>query len=213
MRGLKIIVALLAIWSLGLSLFVVNLSRSAKRSQDSVETFMNLLEIHKWEIPMPKDTDLEWSFELRDYREPSAVAKGKDDWMDSSRKAKIVFMPTGEETVHRFWLVQTNGTSSGRTRMDVCDNPEQVRYLCNEGQFESIWYPTAERIEDGKTYILCELNEAFPSHRRKQLILHLIHYRLEDIQKDFENSPSNPSPEPKRPGTKSAEPKPPTAKS
>jgi hypothetical protein len=213
MRGLKLVVALLAIWSLGLTLFAVNLRRDAKRSQDSVASLINLLEVHSWEVPMPKDTSLEWSFERQDYRVPTVVAKGMDDWMDSSKKAKIVFMPTGEESIHRFWLVQTNGTSSGRTRLDVCDNPEQLENACDAGQFEYVWYAAAERIEDGKTYILCELNETFPPHRRKQLVLHLIHFRLEDTQKDSEKPPNNPPSEPKRVAPKSDGPKPPTAKS
>jgi hypothetical protein len=164
---------------------------------------MNLLEVHSWEVPMPKDTSLEWSFELQDYRVPTVVVKGTDDWMDSSKKAKIVFMPTGEENIHRFWLVQTNGTSSGRTRVDVCDNPEQLQNACDAGQFEYIWYPTPERIDDGKTYILCELNETFLPHRRKQLVLHLIHFRLEDIERDSEKPPNNPPTEPKRVAPKS----------
>jgi len=105
MRGLKVVVALLGIWSLGLTIFAINLRRDAKRNQDSVETLTNLLEIHRWEVPMPKDASMEWSFELRDYKEPRVVQKGMDDWMDSSKIAKIVFMPTGEESIHRFWLV------------------------------------------------------------------------------------------------------------
>jgi hypothetical protein len=213
MRGLKLAVALLAIWSLGLTLLEIDLRRAAKRSQNSVESLLNLLEVHSWEVPMPKDTSLEWSFELQEYRTPSVVAKGLDDWMDSSKKAKIVFMPTGEENIHRFWLVQANGTSSGRTRMDVCDNPEQLQNTCDAGQFEVIWYPAAERIEDGKTYILCELNETFPPHRRKQLLLHLIHYRLEDIQRDSEKPPNLLPTEPKRVTPKLDGPKPPAAKS
>jgi hypothetical protein len=208
MRGLKLAVALLAIWSLGLTSFVINLRQAAKRNQESVGTLMNLLEIHSWEVPMPKDTSLEWSFELRDYKASNVVAKGMDDWMDSSKKAKIVFMPTGEETIHRFWLVQANGTSSGRTRVDVCDNPEQLQHNCEAGQFEYIWYPAAERVEDGKTYVICELNETFPPHRRKQLVLHQLHFRLEDIQKDSEKQPHNLPSEPKR-ATPKSEPKPP----
>ena len=131
MRGLKLVVALLAIWSLGLTIFAINLRRAAQRNQDSVETLTNLLEIHRWEVPMPKDSSMEWSFELRDYKEPRVVQKGMDDWMDSSKIAKIVFMPTGEESIHRFWLVQTSGTSSGRTRGDVCDNPDQLQQVCD----------------------------------------------------------------------------------
>lgn len=197
MRGLKLVVILLVIWSLGLTLFAFNLRRAARRNRDSLETLTNLLEIHRWEVPMPKDSSMEWSFELRDYKKPRVVVKGMNDWMDSSKIAKIVFMPTGEESIHRFWLVQSNGTSSGRTRVDVCDNPDQLQQTCDAGQFEYMWYPTAERIDDGKTYVICELNETFPPHRRKQLILHLLHFRLEDIQKEGDKHPPN-SPEPKR---------------
>jgi len=206
MRGLKVVVALLAIWSLGLTIFAINLRRDAKRNQDSVETLTNLLEIHRWEVPMPKDASMEWSFELRDYKEPRVVQKGMDDWMDSSKIAKIVFMPTGEESIHRFWLVQTNGTSSGRTRVDVCDNLDQLQQVCDVGQFEYVWYPAAERIDDGKTYVICELNETFPPHRRRQLVLHLLHFRLEDIQKDVDKHPSSPS-EQKREAPNPAAPK------
>jgi hypothetical protein len=66
---------------------------------------------------------------------------------------------------------------------------------------------------DGKKYILCELNEPFPPHRRKQLVLHLIHFRLEDFQKDSENPTKSPSSEPKRVAPKSAGNKPATANS
>jgi hypothetical protein len=120
---------------------------------------------------------------------------------------KVKRYTTGEETIHRFWLVQANGTSSGRTRVDVCDNPEQLQLNCDAGQFEYSWYPTAERVEDGKTYVICELNETFPQHRRKQLVLHQLHFRLEDIQKGLEKHPNNAPSEPKR-TTPESKPKP-----
>ncbi len=190
MRGHKLAVVLLAVWSLGLTLFAINLRHSANRNQESVGTLMNLLEIHSWEVPMPKDPNTEWSFELRDYRESKVVAKGKDDWMDFSKKAKIVFMPTGEESIHRFWFIQTKGTSSGKTRVDVCDAPAQIYQGCDAGQLEYVWYPAPERIEDGRTYILCDIKETLqtlPPQRRKQLVLHLVRFRLELVQTTVNN--------------------------
>ena len=213
MRWLKFVVALLAIWSLGLTVFTTKLRRVQLQNQESVESLLYLLEVHKWELPIPKDASLEWSFEFRDYKESNAVGNGLADWMDSSRKAKIVFMPTGEETIHRFWLVQANGTSSGRTRIDVCADPERIQRSCDTGQIEYVWYPEAKRIDDGKTYVICEVNEAFPPHRRKQLVLRLIHYRLEDILKDSPTPLTGPPSEPKPAAPKSPVSKTPAAKS
>ena len=157
-----------------------------QRSQKALGTLTDLLEIHRWELPMPNDEGLEWSFEIGDYKESKAIAKGADDWMDSSKKARIVFMPTGEDTIHRFWPIRTNGTSSGRTRLHVCNYPDQLQHHCVAGQFEYTWFPIAERIEDGKTYVVCDLSETFPPNRRKQLILHLVHFRQDEIQRDEE---------------------------
>ena len=199
MRGLKLVVALLGLWILGLTLFAYDLHLKMQRSQKDFGALTGLLEIHSWELPMAKDDGLEWSFEMRDYKESKAILKGADDWMDPSKKARIVFMPTGEDTIHRFWLVQTNGTSSGRTRLDVCDDPDELQHHCDAGQFEYSWLPIAERIEDGKTYVICELSETFPPKRRKQLILHLVHFRLEDIQKDEELPQRSKSPTGKHP--------------
>lgn len=183
MRVLRIAVALLAVWAFALTLLTVRLWRTASRSQESVGTLLNVLEIRSWELPMPKDQYMEWSFELRDYREAREIKQGSDDWMDPSRKAKVVFMPTGVESVHRFWLVQTKGTSSGSTRLDVCDKPDEVQRRCDAGQLEYVWYPSPERVEDGRTYIIGEINETFAPQRRKQVVLHLVHFRQEEVTK------------------------------
>jgi len=78
--------------------------------------------------------------------------------------------------------------------------------VCDAGQFEYTWYPAAKRIDDGKTYAICELSETFPPHRRKQLVLRPIHFRLDDIQKDGDRSRTG-APEPKRAAPGPARPK------
>ena len=109
-------------------------------------------------------------------------------WTLPERPTTFVFMPTGQEDVYRFWLVQPNGQSSGTTRVDVCANPEDVQLRCEAGQMEIIWYREPKRIEDGSAYLICDIKETFPPQRRKQLILHLVNFRLEDIQKNSDNS-------------------------
>jgi hypothetical protein len=192
MRGLKVAVALLAGWTVVLTLFTLTLHREFQKTSESLDGLTALLEIHKWELPMPKDARYEWSFEVRDYKSSNVVEKGLTDWMDASRKAKIVFMPLGEGNVYHFWFVQPGGTSSGSTRLDVCDDPDNIQHNCDVGQFETNWLKEPKRIEDGQTYLICEINETFPPLRRKQVLLHLSLFRLEDIQKNYEKSLSIP---------------------
>jgi len=187
MRGLKITVALLAVWSVILTVLGFVIRQDSRRNLESFIELMDLLQIRKWEVPMPKDARYEWSFEIEDYKAFNEVKPGTTEWMDSSRKAKIVFMPTGEEAVYRFWFVQTNGTSSGNTRLDVCDFPNDIHRKCDAGQSELIWYPTPKRIEDGKSYVIGEISESSQSPRRKQVILHLVRFREEDVVQPAEH--------------------------
>jgi len=188
MRGLKIAVALLAVWSVALTVFGLAIRRDSQRNLESLDGLTELLQIRRWEVPMPKDARYEWSFEIRDYKASNEVEKGMTEWMDSSRKAKIVFMPTGEEVVYRFWLVQTNGTSSGNTRLDVCDVPNDIHRKCDAGQLELRWYSTPKRIEDGKSYLIGEINDDSQRQRRKQVVLHLVRFRDEDEVQAAEHS-------------------------
>jgi hypothetical protein len=192
MKGLKVGVALLAVWSVALTLFALTIRRDSQKTRESVDVLTGLLEIHTWELPMPKDTRYEWSFEVRDYKSSNVVEKGLTEWMDTSRKAKIVFMPAGEGNVYHFWFVQPESTSRGSTRLDVCDDPDNIHQDCDAGQFETNWYKDPKRIEDGQTYLICEINETLPPQRRKQLLLRLSLFRLEVIQKNYDKSLSNP---------------------
>lgn len=190
MRGLKIAVALLAVWSATLTVAGLVIRRDSRRTVESLTELTDLLQIRKWEIPMPKDARYEWSFDIRDYKEFNEVEKGMTEWMDSSRKAKIVFMPTGEEVVYRFWFVQTNGTSNGSTRLDVCDLPNQIHQTCDAGQLELTWYPTPKRIDDGKSYLIGEISDGSPLPKRKQIFLHLVRFRDEDVARAAEHDNS-----------------------
>jgi hypothetical protein len=184
MGRVRVVIAILVVWSFGLTLFTFLLRRDLQRNRQSLDFLTGILEFRKWELPMPKDTRYEWHFELRDYREPNVVTVGKDDWMDGKKKATNVFMPTGQDEIYRFWLVQREGTSSGSTRLDVCNDPDDIRKKCDFGQLDFAWQMPPKRIEDGKSYIICEISELGYPQRRKQLVLYLGLFRLEDIQRN-----------------------------
>jgi hypothetical protein len=158
---------------------------SVDATKISHDDLVSILEIRKWTIPMPKDQRLEWSFEIREYREFSSIPEGQDDWADSSRTASFILMPTGEGDIYRFWLTQLHGTSSGKTRIDVCgDADDDLAAKCDVGQFETVWYPKPICIEDAKTYLVGETRETFAPGRRRQIVLKPGKFRLEDMNDD-----------------------------
>lgn len=161
-------------------------SESLSYAQDQVthRELVDLLGIRQWVVPMPKDDRFNWGFEIRDYVPIQEVTTGNDSWMDRKQKAKFILMPTGERDIHRFWIKQRNGTSSGTTRIDVCQDAKNTTLKCDYGQFSVEWYPRPKRIEDGKTYVIGEVREDVGGDRRKQVILKLHMYRLEDIAKE-----------------------------
>lgn len=188
----RVIIVVLAAWVLGLTMFTFVLSRDSLRNKQSLDSLTGILEVRKWELPMPKDTRYEWHFEIRDYKEFNVITHGKDDWMDGQKKATIVFMPTGQDEIYRFWLIQTNGTSSGSTRLNVCENPDDIHKKCDFGQLNFTWQTPPKRIEDGKSYIICDISELDNPQRRKQVVLYLGLFRLEDIQKNYDKTLANP---------------------
>ena len=90
MRGLKVAVTILAAWSVALTLFALILRRDSIRNRESMDGLTELLENRRWEVPMPKDARLEWSFDIRDYRASKEVESGTVEWMDPSRKANNI---------------------------------------------------------------------------------------------------------------------------
>jgi hypothetical protein len=190
MRGLKIAVALLAVWSITLTVLGFAIRRDSRRSLESLDELTDMLQIRRWEVPMPNDTRYEWSFEIENYKAYNEVETGMTEWMDSSRRAKIVFMPTGDESIYRFWFVQTNGTSSGKTRLDVCDFPNDIHRECKAAQWELTWYSKPKRIEDGKSYLIGEISDDFQPLGRKQIVLHLVRFRDEDVVQAAEHNSS-----------------------
>ena len=163
---------------------ILNFTSCVKRNELTCPELSQLLGIERWIVPMPKDTRYEWAFEFRDYKEGSIVKGNEKEWADSSRKAEIVFMPTGLNNIYRFWLKQKEGTSSGEMRVDVCENPDDTSFKCDYGQIEIKWFHPPLQIEDGKKYLIGEVKETFEPGRRKQIILHLTKFRLEDMMQD-----------------------------
>ena len=133
---------------------------------------------------MPRDKRYEWSISIRDYQGYVAIHRGKDDWMDMGRHAEVTFMATDRDSIYRFWLRQPNGTSSGETRVDMCDDPDDTARECLAGQYETTWFEKPIRVGDGKTYLIGEIRETFAPGRRKQVVLDLTKFRLEDMLED-----------------------------
>lgn len=162
----------------------------ARRKIISHEDLVELLEIRQWEVPMPKDTRYEWSFEVVPFRKYQVVEKGRDEWMDKTRRARITFMPTeGSHSIHRFWLKQGNGTSSGRVRLDVCDNNMNLQLECDSAQYGLAWFDEPKRVDDGRRYVLGEISEDSAPHRRKLIILSFDLFRLEDMEEASRPAP------------------------
>jgi len=184
MGRLRVIIVVLVVWSFGLTVFSLILRRDSERNRKSLDSLTGILEVRKWELPMPKDSRYEWHFEIRDYKESSVAVQGKDDWMDVRKRATIVFMPTGQDEIYRFWLVQPEGTSSGSTRLDVCDDPDDIHKKCDFGQLNFTWQTEPKRLADGKSFLICDIAELGYPHRRKQLVLYFSFFRLEDIKRN-----------------------------
>ena len=156
----------------------------APKTELSAPELAELLGIKRWIVPMPKDARYEWTFEIRDYKSPAPVPIKTNGWADPKKRAEVTFMPIGAGTVYRFWLTQGAGTSSGETRIDVCDNPDDTSVKCDAGQFETTWYQPPRQTADGRSYVLCELQDTFEPRRHKQLVLYLTKFRLEDMNED-----------------------------
>jgi hypothetical protein len=162
-----------------LIVLVATLLSCSPKTMISHEELVDLFQIRQWVVPIPKDQSLQWAFKIRDFESVEPFKGKKDSSVDSSLKAKIVFMPTGQGNVYRFWLMQRNGTSSGFMRIDVCDNPSDISKKCDGGQFQTTWYKEPLKADD-KTYVLCEIKETFSPSRKKQVVLYLTGYRIED---------------------------------
>jgi hypothetical protein len=96
-----------------------------------------------------------------------------DEWIDNSQEARIVFLPIGEKNIYRFWFQQRGGKSSGMTRIDICDNPEDIKQECSYGQMKLKWYEDPKIIGDGKIYLIGEIKETL-SDVSKQIVLYLV---------------------------------------
>jgi hypothetical protein len=170
--------------SLILMALVVGSMSCTTKPEWSASDLVELLGIKRWVVPMPKDDRYEWTIAIRDYKKPAPIKMKTDSWADPNKKAEVTLMPIGERSIYQFWLKQDEGTSSGRMRIDVCENPDDTSVRCNAGQFEITWCEPPEQTVDGKGYVLCDIRDTFEPHRHKQLVLYLIKYRLEDMNED-----------------------------
>ena len=160
-----------------LFVLVVTYSSCSSKAKISHNELVELLQIRKWILPLPTDENYEWAFDIYDYEEVDKLKENKSFSSNSDQKAEIIFMPTGENSIYRFWFKQRNGTSSGFTRIDVCEDPKDIKKSCDFGQFSTTWYKEPLKIND-KTYVIAELEETFMPFRKKQVVPELIKYRI-----------------------------------
>lgn len=132
---------------------------------------------------------LEWGFEIRKNVDMTPVI-GNADWMDRSRKLKLTVMPAEEGQKYRFWLEQPHGTSSPVERIAFCTEAEEDDLAC-PGQYAIEWFARPVRVGDGRTYVIAELTTPEDESERRQVVLYLHHYRLEDMLKDAEREPGH----------------------
>lgn len=164
--------------SIAILLITLNGCNRVVQGTVSSEELVELLGIIKYTIPMPKDKAYEWSFDIVDYKTLNEIKTGEDTWMDPVRTASIYFMPLQQiENGFKFWIKQDGGISSGNTRIDVCDNPDDLNTPCHYQQINIKWEKTPVRIDDGKSFLLCTIEE-INGNRKKMLIAYLLKYRL-----------------------------------
>lgn len=151
---------------------------SANGQKLSHDELLEVLEIHSWRIPMPSDERFNWGFELVDVAPRKAVRS--DDWMHPSEKALSRFRhDTGG--MYLLTFKQREGTSSGSASIRPC--PEAMP--CNR-QYSVTWHVEPLRIDDGKTYLIADVETSDTSKpsASKQLILVMKKYRSVDFSKD-----------------------------
>lgn len=145
--------------------------QEAKKKPVTNEELLSILDITIWRVPLPKDENLIWTFELVD-----AKPRTERKWPDvkafyGSGEAMFALrsIPEKGEFWYDFTLKQREGFSKGTTRISLCG--EHPPPDCDESSVMTPYDPP-KCIDDGKTFLLADLAPMLePEKVKKQLIL------------------------------------------
>ena len=134
---------------------------------------------------MPKDQRFEWSIEIVDYAQQKSVRLNS---VKFSRRQKVIALRgTGKNSVE-FTLKNRAGTSQGELEIDLCSEIEKKENRCDDS-YGITWHNPAEPYGDGTKFLIADI---IGERSRKQIVLELTKFRLEDI---LEDRPSAQSPQ------------------
>ena len=143
------------------------------------DELVEVLGIKSWRVPMPKDEKLEWKFEIVDYA-VRKYTKANAKRLDFNRKALLVFREIKDDTYH-FTLKQRNGTGSGDFEINVCSEKERKENQC-DNSYSLEWFDEPKPFDDGTKFVIAEISTMLESEKpRKQIVLELLKFRLEDM--------------------------------
>lgn len=148
-----------------LALLVVPLT-AQKLSHDEL---LEVLEIRSWRVPVPRDERYIWSLEVVEARPRKRSAVELSEWTHPTEKALITFRPDKED-LYQFTIKQRGGSSSGVTSVSPCADSYSIE-----------WHDELYPVDDGRSFVLAEVEATFGESRKKQLILVLTKHRLEDL--------------------------------
>jgi hypothetical protein len=159
-------------------LFVLTCNTAAQ--QLSTAELMDILGIMHWRVPMSKDTNMEWTIELVDYtpRKYTTVSTRK---LSTRKKALIALRDVGRD-VYAFTLKQS-GISQGNLEINICTEQEKHENEC-DNSYDIEWNDVAKPYADGTKFVIADLKQMIDQRPRKQIILELVHFRLEDMIKE-----------------------------
>ena len=172
---------------LGLLLVLFLFSCSAASAQKlSCDELADVLNVRAWRVPMPKDKRFEWSVEIVDYAQQKSVRLNSEKF-SGRQKALIVLRCTGKHSFE-FTLKNRAGTSQGDLEIDICSEIEKKENRC-DNSYSITWHNPAEPYGDGTRFLIADI---IGERSRKQIVLELAKFRLEDI---LEDRPSAQSPQ------------------
>ena len=151
--------------------------------QLSCDELAEILGVKSWRVPIPKDERFEWSIEIVDYT-PRKFTNVNTAKLSPQQKALVALRDTGKNT-YEFTLKNRAGTGQGDLEIDVCTEKEKKDNLC-DNSYSITWYDIPKPYDDGTKFVIADIKGESP---RKQIILELVKFRLEDMLKDKASVP------------------------
>jgi hypothetical protein len=167
-----------------LVLFLI-LCSPASAQRISCDELADVLDVRAWRVPMPKDKRFEWSIELVDYAQHKSVRLNSEKF-SRREKALIALRGTGKNSFE-FTLKNRAGTSQGDLEIDLCSEIEKKANRC-DNSYSITWHNPAEPYGDGTKLLIADI---IGERSRKQIVLELAKFRLEDILEDKPSAQSS----------------------